>query len=307
MTASVASAPRGPFLLAIALLAVTTLVILMGAMTTSTGSGMAFLDWPMSDGQLMPERAFHEAPAFFEHFHRVIAASAGLLAVWLCAWLVLRRVGPGAARGTAAAGLLVIIVQGTIGGLGVLKNLPYWSSITHGTLAQLTLATFACVAWQLSGSYLRTSPATGVPAGTGRKVAVIAVVALVLQTILGAIARHSNSAHALWTHVANAFVVFLVVVVATGFAMGRLGRTPGLRPVAKWLSGLLILQIVLGFVALLIRNQAGKTPENVANLGTALLISAHVLLGATLTVLATTMAAQVFRASRRPDAAPGPA
>lgn len=60
-------------------------------------------------------------------------------------------------------------------------------------------------------------------------------------------------------------------------------------------------QIVLGFVALSIRNQAGKTPENVANLGTALVISVHVLVGALLTVLAAVLAAHVFRATRRSD------
>jgi hypothetical protein len=65
----------------------------------------------------------------------------------------------------------------------------------------------------------------------------------------------------------------------------------------------MLLQIVLGFIALLVRNAAGKTPENVANLGTATLISFHVLLGAILTVLAATLAAHVFRATRAPEAA----
>ena len=35
---------------------------------------------------------------------------------------------------------------------------------------------------------------------------------LVLQTIVGAIARHTNNAHALWTHVGNAFFVFVLVL-----------------------------------------------------------------------------------------------
>lgn len=303
MTDPAATALRGPFRLAIAMLVITTLTILQGAMTTSTGSGMAFLDWPLSDDQVMPRRSYTELPAFFEHFHRLFGAAAGLVALTLCAWLVVGRRGTVAVRTTSICGLVLIVVQGVIGGLGVLKNLPYWTSVTHGTLAQLTLAAFACLAWQLSASHAATVPVTTAPPGTGRKLAVTGVVVLVVQTVLGAIARHANSVHALWTHVTNAFVVFLVVVIATGLAMGRLGQAPGIRAIAKWLSGLLILQIVLGFVALLVRNSAGKTPENVANLGTAALISVHVLLGAMLTVLAATMAAQVFRASRRPDGA----
>ena len=302
MTEPAASAPRGPFRLAIAMLVITTLTILWGAMTTSTGSGMAFLDWPLSDGEVMPVRSYTELPAFFEHFHRLMGATAGAVALGLFVWLLVRPVAGSALR-TAAFGLVLIIVQGVIGGLGVLAGTPALTSVTHGTLAQLTLAVFACLAWQLSASHAATQPVTTAAPGTGRTLAVIGVVILVLQTVLGAIARHANSKHALWTHVTNAFVVFLLVVIATGLAKGRLGKAPGIHGIANWLSGLLIVQIVLGFVALLFRNSAGKTPENVANLGTAILISVHVLLGAMLTVLAATLVAQVFRASRRPAGA----
>ena len=122
--------------------------------------------------------------------------------------------------------------------------------------------------------------------------------------MIGGIARHTNSSPALWTHVGNSFVVFVAGVIATGFAVGRLRAIPGVSPIARWLALLLILQIVLGFIALLVRNGAGKTPENVANLGTAALISVHVLLGTVLTVLAAALWAHVHRGTRpaRPGA-----
>jgi len=123
----------------------------------------------------------------------------------------------------------------------------------------------------------------------------------VLQTVIGAIARHTNSPHALWTHVGNALVVFLVGTIATAFAVGRLGETPGIKGVARTTVTLLIVQIGLGFVALAIRSTAGKSPENVANLGTAMVISVHVLIGALLTTMMSTLAAHVFRATRAPD------
>jgi hypothetical protein len=119
--------------------------------------------------------------------------------------------------------------------------------------------------------------------------------------VLGAVARHTNSPHALWSHVGNALVVFFVATIATAFAMGRLGEVPGLKGVCQSTALLLILQIALGFVALAIRNSAGKTPENVANLGTAAVISVHVLLGSLLTVLMATLGAHVFRATRVPE------
>jgi heme A synthase len=292
---------RGPFRLAVAMLVVTTITILKGAMTTSTGSGMAFADWPLSDGQLMPERSYQTLPGFFEHFHRLAGATAGALSLALTLWLQSKRLGSPAVRKTAWFGLVLIIIQGVVGGVGVLKNLPTVTSVTHGTLAQLTLATFAWVAYQLSDRYRQTPPNRAVPVGSGRTMAIAGIVILVLQTIVGAIARHTNNAHALWTHVGNAFFVFVLVTIVTAFAVGRLGDTPGIKGLSRVLMTLLIGQIALGFVALVIRNSAGKTPENVANLGTAAVISVHVLLGALLTVLAATLAAHVFRATRRVD------
>jgi heme a synthase len=292
---------RGPFRLAIGMLVVVILTILMGAMTTSTGSGLAFLDWPLSDGQIMPERSYRTLPGFFEHFHRLLGATAGALSLSLTVWLQVGRLGSTSVRRTAWFGLALIIVQGVIGGVGVLKGLLALTSITHGTLAQLTLATFAWIAYQLSDRYRNTPPNRAVPVGSGRKMAIAGIVILVIQTIVGAIARHTNNTHALWTHVGNAFFVFVMVTIVTAFAVGRLGGTPGIKGLARVLMTLLIAQVALGFVALVIRNSAGKTPENVANLGTAAVISVHVLLGALLTVLAATLAAHVFRATRRAD------
>ncbi len=292
---------RGPFRLAVAMLVVTTITILKGAMTTSTGSGLAFTDWPLSDGQLMPKSSYTTLPGFFEHFHRLFGALAGILSLWLTFWLQGQRFRDTAVQRTAWFGLGLIVVQGVFGGVGVLLKLPTFTSVTHGTLAQLTLATFAWIAYQLSDRYRNTQPLTSVPPGKGRRVAILGIVTLVVQTVLGAVARHSNSVHALWTHVGNAFVVFILMTIVTSFSVGKLGEAPGIKGIARALVILMMGQIVLGFVALSIRNQAGKTPENVANLGTALVISVHVLVGALLTVLAAVLAAHVFRATRRSD------
>jgi len=295
------SPTRGPFRLAIVMLIVTTFTILWGALTTSTGSGMAYADWPLSDGQLMPESSYTELPGFFEHFHRLIASSAGLIALGLWIWLLIGGHADRRATMTAFFGGCLVLIQGVVGGTGVLMNLPAVSSVTHGTLAQLILATFGWLAYQLSGRYRQTGIAHEAGPGAGRKLAIFAVLVVVLQTIFGAIARHTNSPHALWTHVGNAFVVFLVMTIATAFAVGKLGSAKGIKGLAQTIVLLLILQIALGFVALAIRNDAGKQPENVDRLGAAITISVHVLLGAMLTALMAALAAHVFRATRRPE------
>lgn len=298
------SSLRGPFRLAIALLVVTTVTILWGAMTTSTGSGLAFLDWPTSDGEFMPERSYTTVPGFLEHFHRLLGACAGLIVLTLTIWLARHPSASRAARRTAWFGLGLIIVQGVIGGVGVLKGLLALTSVTHGALAQVTLATFAWLAYLLSARRAATVPLANVPPGRGRTLSIIGIAVLIAQTLLGGVARHTNSTHALWSHVSNAAIVFLTVTVVTAFAVGKLADAPGIKGLARWLITLLIVQIVLGFVALAIRNSAGKTPENVANLGTAAVISVHVLLGALLTMLMATLAAHVHGATRPRSAAP---
>lgn len=297
-----ADALRGPSRLALLALGFATLTILLGAMTTSTGSGLAYPDFPLSDGQLMPEKSYTTIPGFLEHFHRIAAATTGLLTLGLALWLQFGRLPATTARGTAWFCGCLTLTQGLVGGTGVLKGLPAWSSVTHGTLAQLTLATLAWISYQLSPRYRATPIVTAVAPGSGRKLAMVALIGLVAQTVLGALARHTNSPQALWTHVSNAFVVFLLAAIASAFAVGRLGETPGVKAHSRWLLILLLVQVVLGFVALVVRNPEGKTQENVENLGAAFFISLHVLVGALLTTLIASLAAHVFRATRSPAA-----
>lgn len=300
--ASTRAPGSGAFRLAVALVAVTVVVILKGAMVTSTASGMAFLDWPLSDGELMPERSLTTLPGFFEHFHRLAGALAGLLSVLLVV-ATSRSHGMRSPAGRASLlGLGLIIVQGVVGGVGVLKGTPVLTSATHGTLAQITIATFAITAYRLSQRWAQTVPMALPWARGGRRMTAIALGIVVLQTVLGAIARHSGNEHALWTHVGNAFVVFFLVLIAASLAGGRLGAIPGVAGLARWMMGLLVVQIVLGFAALLVRT--GKHPENIEHLWRASLISAHVLTGALLTLVSGLVMAHVYRGTA---AAEGPA
>lgn len=294
---------RGPFQLAVGVLVVTLLTVVKGAMTTSTGSGLAFRDWPTSDGEFMPERSLHTVPGFLEHFHRLAGATVGLLSLGLALWLHFGRLGDRRVRTCAWLGGCLVLLQGVIGGTHVLKELPVITGVLHATFAQLTFGMFAWIAYQLTDRYRATAPITTVPAGSGRRLALLALTILVVQTVFGAVARHSNDAHALWTHVGNAFVVFLIGTIATAYAIGRLGAAPGITVVSRWIVGLLVMQIALGFVVLAIRPAAGKKPENVGNLVTAGVISVHVVIGAVLTMLVALLAAHVFRATRRDQAA----
>jgi len=105
------AAPHQPWLspLAKCYVALTFALILVGGMVTTSGAGMAFQTWPLSDGSVNPPGWTHDMLKALEHSHRLIATLTAILtAVLGCAlwknWIAL-AVGPltGALAGFAAA------------------------------------------------------------------------------------------------------------------------------------------------------------------------------------------------------------
>jgi cytochrome c oxidase assembly protein subunit 15 len=290
---------RGPCRLATAVTVWAVLVVAFGAMTTSTGSGMAFTDWPLSDGQLMPDRSLTTVPGFLEHFHRLYAGALGLMSLGLWLWLLRAPTASRNMRRCAFGGGLLILAQGVVGGVGVLlgsreNGTPLFTSVLHGALAQLTIATFAVLAYWLSPRCAATVPTPhGSAAGVQRTV-IAALVLVMVQTVVGGIARHSSSLPALWVHVFNALAVFILMVITAGLSTGRLGDVAGVRKVSRVLMVLVVTQVILGVIALIVRTGV-KDPKNVEQLFTCTLISMHVLVGALLTVTTAVLAAHVYR------------
>ncbi|MCI0410935.1 MAG: COX15/CtaA family protein, partial [Acidobacteria bacterium] len=108
----------------------TLLLVLAGGLVTSTGSSLSVPDWPLSFGQVFPKM---EGGVFYEHGHRMIAASVGLLVSVLMVWLLkseprrwVRRLG--------VAAFLAVVAQGVLGGITVLFKLPLLVSMGHACL-----------------------------------------------------------------------------------------------------------------------------------------------------------------------------
>src|SRR5258706_3405437 len=98
----------------------TLVLIFVGALVTSTGSGLAVPDWPLSFGQVFPPMV---GGVLYEHGHRLVAAGVGLLTVTLM--VLMTRWEPRSwARWLARAAVGVVILQGTLGGVTVLLRLP---------------------------------------------------------------------------------------------------------------------------------------------------------------------------------------
>src|SRR5437667_10345430 len=132
------------------LVAVATFFLIMaGPNVTSHDAGLATSDWPLSNGQFFPKMVGN---LFWEHGHRLVAASVGLLTIALAIYLQFREQRSWVKR-LGWIALAGVVAQGLLGGLTVKLNLPLAVSAAHATLAQLfflttvTIAVFTSRSW----------------------------------------------------------------------------------------------------------------------------------------------------------------
>lgn len=264
----------------------TFVLILAGASVTSTGSGLAVPDWPLSYGQWMPPM---QGGVFFEHGHRMIASLVGLMC-WILAALAWRE--GGAVRRTTLLAAGLVVVQGVLGGLTVLYGLAKPVSVVHACLAQALFSLLVYLA-------ALTGPARQAPlddsTGAGRMLALasLAGAAVYLQLILGAAYRHGLAG--ILAHLLGAVAATALVLAAAYRALTRFSGSSGLRGPASSLAVAILFQLFLGLFAFLSRSPVAAT--------------LHVGTGALILALCVTLAARCGRlASRRlPAKAGGPA
>ncbi len=66
----------------------TFFLIIAGALVTSHDAGLATSDWPLSNGQFFPKMVGN---LFWEHGHRMVATTVGLLTIGLVVFLLLKE------------------------------------------------------------------------------------------------------------------------------------------------------------------------------------------------------------------------
>src|SRR3989442_15007934 len=118
--------------LAVATAGATLVLLFLGGLVTSTGSGLAVPDWPLSFGQVFPPMV---GGVLFEHGHRLAATAVGCLTVVLALWT-----GGGEARASVRAlgllALLAVVLQGVVGGITAPYKLPLPASGADPSPAQ---------------------------------------------------------------------------------------------------------------------------------------------------------------------------
>jgi cytochrome c oxidase assembly protein subunit 15 len=276
----------------------TLLLIVAGGMVTSTSSGLAVPDWPTTYGYMM----FSFPPSmmvggiFYEHGHRLIASTVGLLTIILAVWL--QRSEPRRwVRRLGWLALGAVILQGTLGGVTVMFFLPPAVSIAHAGLAQIFFCLTVSLAVVTSPRWMSRSDsdATVIESGDSRlsRLTVWVVAAIYLQILVGAAMRHTGAGLAIpdfplvfggivpdtwspaiavhYAHRVGALVVAGVIFSTAYHINAHQGRRGRLRRLAMLLCGLVVVQVALGGLTIL----SGRLPEiNTAHVATGALVLA---------------------------------
>lgn len=242
------SARTNVILLAIA----TSTLLLVGGAVTTYRVGMAVPDWPATMGQNMftyPLADMLEAGwgVTLEHGHRLWASLVGLVTLGV-AYRAVRERAPW--RRTALAAVVVVCMQGLLGGTRVLENSQDLAFL-HGSFAQIFYGFVFTLLVISSRSWARAAARPSEHARGLRSLALAATACVYAQIVLGAWLRHSGLTGALLLHVTLAF---LVVALVLGLA-ARLRAAAGedlaspLLTVRRLLLGALTAQVLLGFLA----------------------------------------------------------
>lgn len=274
--------------------AATLLLMAWGAFVTSINAGLAVPDWPSSFNSYDPFNPWPEwwkiTPVLAEHGHRLLGMLAGLLTLILAAWtwIAERRRW---LKVLAAIGLALVILQGVLGGLRVVW-LSLDLAVVHACMAQLFLglvtgmALFTSKAWLDEDAREADNPAAN-PSFL-RRAALVTLIVLYMQIILGALLRHPGTGidpllaglHIFGAILTTGAIIYLFAYVFRRFRGARIAY-----PAARLLLALVVVQVLLGVTAYVVTldDRGMLEPGNLQ----VIMNTAHMVVGALLMAAAT--------------------
>ena len=277
----------------------TFLLIIAGALVTGNDAGLSVAAWPTS---LAGEHGFSTRGIFhmprmvagikFEHGHRMIAGTVGILAILLALW-VWRQDSRRWVRWVSFAAVMAVLAQAALGGITVLWFLPVAISAAHATLAQIffclasSLAFFTSAGWQWDETKQEDTSTPSLQLLTTFMTGIILV-----QLILGAVYRHSKEG-IIAPHVVGACVVTLLVGWVVSTVLMRFSKQPGLLHPALLLGGLLVVQLFLGVGSYFMKMAARNAPQPLPPVVD--ITTTHVAVGALLLVTSLYLTYQARR------------
>jgi protoheme IX farnesyltransferase len=164
-TCPAAGRPSRLALLAAASAALTYLQMLVGSTVTGADAGLAFADFPLMGGTLLPQLGTFAAQVHFAHRVLALLIAVAVLATWIAAR---RARSPRLARLAAAAGVLVA-VQIVLGGLNVWWRLSALSVVPHLLVGALLWGALLALALSARAAGIPTGAGAGTGAGAARQ------------------------------------------------------------------------------------------------------------------------------------------
>jgi cytochrome c oxidase assembly protein subunit 15 len=255
-------------------------LVALGAFTTSIGAGMAFADWPLSNGSVNPHGWLTEIDKFAEHSHRLSASLMSAVTIVLAIW-IWRTESRSWLRKLSLFAVCLVLTQAVVGGLRVLfdhlqvdmvdTSLGRLFAMLHAVLAQTFVCTLFAIAAACSRPWIeRNGGWSSEPSERVRRLGFWCVVLILAQLSIAAVVRHSFAGLAIPTFpfsttdgslfpsawnfrvgIHFAHRVMALVITLTILTYGHfMWREPGAPLFLKW-SGVLLacligLQIYLG-------------------------------------------------------------
>jgi cytochrome c oxidase assembly protein subunit 15 len=252
-------------------------LVALGAFTTTIGAGMAFADWPLSDGSVNPHGWLTQIDKFAEHSHRISGTMMGLITIILAIWL--HQTEPRAwLRKLGWWALGIVLIQGLLGGTRVMfdrihvpgfdMSLGQMLRIPHGVLAQI----FVCVLFAIAAGVSRpwVENTIGTASERVRRLGWWCAALLLVQLTIAATMRHNYAGMAIptfpWStpaggllpvnwdyrvalqfaHRVMAVIIGIMVLIYSHFLWRDKSLRALLRSAGFLLVGLVMLQISLG-------------------------------------------------------------
>jgi cytochrome c oxidase assembly protein subunit 15 len=193
----------GLFILCVFSLCWITLLLYAGGFTTTIRAGMAFLDWPLSNGSLNPENWTQQTDMLAEHSHRLLGQIIGLLSLTLLffIWLSESRIWM---RTLSRVLVLFVILQGLLGGARVVFDrlnlqsdnnlIAQTFAVIHACGAMIVLSILVALTLGSSKAWIeRKSGLAGKVPESIRFWGIVSTVAIFLQILMGAVMRHAEA------------------------------------------------------------------------------------------------------------------
>lgn len=276
----------------------------LGSLVTTLGAGMAFPDWPTSDGQGMLAYPWLQSSGdkFVEHGHRLAGMLVGLCAVTLCGVAYFGKSSKGV-RLAVATVLAGVIVQGLLGGVRVRldRQVVAFGHSVFGCLVFVSLWMVSLVTakgWLLER---RETERSKLLAG----LAWVYPALVLVQYMFGGVIRHLGSM--LHAHLAGAVLVVIAgacVVIASWRC-----RTGKVRKRAILVGVAVAVQILIGLAVWL--TKFGFAPAGLVavqhSLPQVVVRTVHTVVGMVVVATAVSWAVTVLRSqpAAEPSASEG--